>query len=281
MNRPYSISFHPCPGKGELVVLFCGSEKTLPRHNVGPQVRDYYLMHLVLSGKGQFLCMGQKYELREGESFFIFPGELIRYMADEKDPWHYRWIGFYGDGAERILATLRLSPQQPIARPNSSKRAAVLLRKIERSLSVAEPGMDLHIGGLMRMLLAHFAMDDVNPAKEEMGRTSLIEQQVASTIRWLTVHYSQPISMEQISHSLGYDRTYLSKMFKQRTGMPPTRFLTKIRLERAKILLKQQRLTVEQIAASVGISDPFYFSKQFKKWYGVPPTQYRKESAIR
>jgi AraC-like DNA-binding protein len=51
-------------------------------------------------------------------------------------------------------------------------------------------------------------------------------------------------------------------------------FLLKIRMERARLLLAE-KLTIEQIASSVGFLDPLYFSKQFKKWYGSSPTEYR------
>ncbi|UUZ80048.1 AraC family transcriptional regulator [Paenibacillus sp. P26] len=89
-------------------------------------------------------------------------------------------------------------------------------------------------------------------------------------IRWLTLQYYQPISIEQMAQSLGYHRTHLSKMFKQHTGLSPMNFLLKIRMERAKLLLLEP-LTIEQVASSVGFSDPLYFSKQFKKWYGRSP----------
>ncbi|WJH37586.1 helix-turn-helix transcriptional regulator [Paenibacillus sp. CC-CFT747] len=80
-----------------------------------------------------------------------------------------------------------------------------------------------------------------------------------------------------MAQTLGYHRTYLSKIFKQQTGLSPMNFLLKIRMERARLLLEKP-LTIEQVASSVGFSDALYFSKQFKKWYGASPSDYRQEN---
>lgn len=274
MENRYSVSVNPQPGKGELTVLFSGWEQTLPGHNVGPQVRDYFLVHHVTGGKGIFQCMGKTYRLETGDSFFIFPGELIRYTSDEQSPWTYRWIGFRGDRAEDMLNFLGISQQTPVARPAHHKRASAMFRRTERTMASGEPGCDLKCGGLLRLLLGEYSGNEAKPAERAGGGLSPIEQQVERSIRWLTLQHSQPVSIEEMSRSLGYNRTHLSKMFKQHTGLTPMNFLLKIRMERAKLLLRE-RLTIEQVAASVGFTDPLYFSKQFKKWFGSSPTDYR------
>lgn len=277
MEKRSSISVNPEPGKGELTVLFSGQEQTPSGHNVGPQVHDYFLVHHILKGKGSFQFMGRSFELRGGDSFFIFPGDLFRYTADKDDPWRYRWVGFRGERAEELLARLEITRHKPVAKPQRHKRVAALYYQMERMLAEGGPGCDLRSGGLMRILLAEYGADGAARSESSQGKQSLIEQQVERTIRYLTVQYSQPISIEEISRSLGYNRTHLSKMFKQYTGMSPMHFLLKIRMERAKLLLREP-LTVEQVAASVGFADPLYFSKQFKKWFDRSPTEYRQEA---
>lgn len=273
MEKRFSVAVNPEPGKGELTVLFSGKERTLPGHNIGPKVPEEYLVHHVLAGKGTFQSMGKTYTLGPGDSFFIFPGELIRYTADEVDPWTYRWIGFRGDRAEQTLAELDISTFKPVARPDSHRRAAALYRQMEHLLERGEPGCNLRSGGLLRLLLAEYERTGRSEGAE--GRRSVTEQLAERTIRWLGVQYSQPVSIEEMSRSLGYNRTHLSKMFKQHTGMTPMQYLLKIRMERAKLLLREP-LTVEQVAASVGFSDALYFSKQFRKWCGLSPTDYKQ-----
>ncbi|WP_127582724.1 AraC family transcriptional regulator [Paenibacillus koleovorans] len=270
----YEVAIQPSPGKGELVVLFAGQEQKKPAIQVGPQVRDYYLIHHVLRGKGSFQCMGSRYEVEAGQSFVIFPGELIRYDSDAEEPWAYRWVAFRGSMADQLLTAVGLTTSRPVATPANSRRTAALILRMLTVLSNADPGCELESGGLLRLMLAEFAKAHTSSQPAGKVNASPIAEQVERTIQWLRLQYAQPISIQQISQALGYHRTHLSKMFKQYTGMAPMQYLLKIRMDRAKLLL-QEELTIEQVASSVGFADALYFSKQFKKWFGVTPTDFR------
>ncbi|WP_248930824.1 helix-turn-helix transcriptional regulator [Paenibacillus hamazuiensis] len=279
MKTPtHSVAFNPYPGKGELTVLFGGHAQTPPLHLVGPQVLDYHLVHYVLTGKGRFRCLGHDYDLGPGSSFTIFPGELVSYVSDGDDPWSYRWIGFKGSGADELLHSIGISQHKPVTQAAYNRKISALFLRIEQSLREGLVSCDLQAGGYMRLILAGLTEHQMTaePPKEE---TSVIRQQVEQAVRWLTLQYHQPISIENMAQSLGYHRTHLSKMFKQFTGMSPMSFLLKIRMERAKLLLLEP-LTIEQVASSVGFSDALYFSKQFKKWYGRSPSEYRQDHNV-
>lgn len=273
VSASYSVSINPYPGKGEVVVLFSGHGQTDPVHKVGSQVLDYHLVHYVVSGKGRFQCRGREYELGPGDSFFIFPGELVSYVSDEDHPWYYRWVGFKGNLADQLLSTLNISAHIPIISTGTCKRVPVLYHRIQQILQHGDSNCDLQAGGYMRLLLSEYSMNATvpHPQKESIDE---IGQRIEQAIRWLTLQYSHPISIENMAQTLGYHRTHLSKIFKQHAGISPMNFLLKIRMERAKLLLNEP-LTIEQIASSVGFTDALYFSKQFKKWYGCAPTEYR------
>lgn len=275
MGKPtHTVSLNLYPGNGELVVLFAGQAQTPPSHKVGPQVLDYHLVHYVLSGKGRFRCRGRDYELSEGGHFFIFPGELSSYESDEQDPWRYIWIGFKGTRADELLSQLSITPYQPTVSTKGNRKIPVLFHKMAHVLGEGHPSCDLQAGALLRLLLAEYARQlDVLPSRSSSADP--VQLQVEQAIRWLNLQYSQPVSIEQMAHTLGYHRSYLSKIFKQHTGVSPMQFLLKIRMERARLLLREP-LTIEQVASSVGFPDALYFSKQFKKWFGSSPTRYRE-----
>ena len=81
----------------------CGWHQRQSRRRFGPGVRDHYILHYVLSGKGVYTCEGETYPVGRQEVFLIRPGERICYEADAHTPWAYAWIGFEGEGAERLL----------------------------------------------------------------------------------------------------------------------------------------------------------------------------------
>ncbi|MCR8631048.1 AraC family transcriptional regulator [Paenibacillus radicis (ex Xue et al. 2023)] len=271
----HSVAFNPHPSKGELSILFSGNSQTKASHKVGPQVLDYYLIHYVVSGRGTFRCMGHDYHLEKGGSFVIFPGELVSYISDETDPWSYRWVGFKGTRADEYLHKLGLSQHQPVNATQPNRKMNALFFQLEQTLHIRQSHCDMQSQGYLRLILAEYGQKRSSanvPVEDSQG----IQQQVEQAIRWLTLQYHQPISIEQMAQSLGYHRTHLSKMFKQHTGMSPMNFLLKIRMERAKLLL-QETLTIEQVASSVGFSDALYFSKQFRKWFGRSPSDYRQD----
>jgi AraC-like DNA-binding protein len=273
----YSVAINSYPGKGELVVLFGGHSQTPPSHQVGPQLLDYFLIHTVVAGKGSFQCLGHDYPLEKGSCFVAFPGELISYASDLQDPWLYRWIGFKGNRADEILASIGITVNHPIADSRKQRQVPVQFHRIEQILRNGQPSGDLQASGILRLILAALMDTEAAPTPSPHAEpTSEINAQIEHAIRWLTLQYSRPISIHHLSQTLGYHRTHFSKMFKLQTGLSPINFLHKIRMERAKLLLLES-LTVEQVASSVGFSDSLYFSKQFRKWSGESPTEYRKQ----
>ena len=73
-------------------------------------------------------------------------------------------------------------------------------------------------------------------------------------------------------------RWRLCHLFKESTGTSPERYLTKVRLEKARQLLETEFLTVKEVMNRVGMSDASYFARSFKSAYGVTPGKYKDKS---
>ena len=90
----------------------CGVEACAPGHSFGPAVREYFLLHYVVRGKGIFRRGKREYTLQAGEIFVIRPGEVTYYEADMRAPWEYMWAGFdcappFAPTSARWLSSLR------------------------------------------------------------------------------------------------------------------------------------------------------------------------------
>ena len=83
------------------------------------------------------------------------------------------------------------------------------------------------------------------------------------------------LSVKDIATSQYINETYLRTIFKKETGMAVNEYITKVRLEKAKTLLKTTEYRLSHIAELVGYCDASYLSKIFKKVVGVNPSQYR------
>jgi AraC-like DNA-binding protein len=260
----------------ELTVLFTGESQTNPLHRIGPKVVDYYLLHHVVSGKGRFRTGDYEAELSVGHSFLIHPRQLFHYVSDEADPWHYRWVAFAGTQSEALIAEAGLSQDQPVVHSGDSRIPSERCRAIFEAFRGRGSSASLEASGHLHLLFAslHEAVEEgiTSSLRPDSHSAELVKQVVG----YLSTQYAEPVTIEGMAETLGYNRAYLSRLFKQHTSLSPVTFLTKLRVDHGRRLLRERpELTVEQIASSVGFQDALYFSKQFRRWYEQAPTEYR------
>lgn len=94
--------------------------------------------------------------------------------------------------------------------------------------------------------------------------------------QYVNQHFDQPISLAEVAERLNFSSVYFGNIFKKHTGKSFTSYLTDVRMEHAKKLLKEPGRTIAEVAGQVGYQDVKYFSKTFKNVYGVKPTEYKK-----
>ena len=86
-----------------LSVYNVGYQNCDPGYQWGPGIRDHYLIHYIISGKGTYQVNGTTYDLTAGDAFLVYPNTEIIYCADAEEPWEYAWVGFTGSDAAMIL----------------------------------------------------------------------------------------------------------------------------------------------------------------------------------
>lgn len=95
-------------------------------------------------------------------------------------------------------------------------------------------------------------------------------------IKFINQRYYEDISLEIIAAHVSMNPSYISRLFKQKTNMNITDYITKVRMEKAKELLKESSLKVYEISQRVGYYDYRYFSKLFKEYTYLTPQEYRQ-----
>ncbi|MEF3303823.1 helix-turn-helix domain-containing protein [Paenibacillus sp. GYB003] len=93
-------------------------------------------------------------------------------------------------------------------------------------------------------------------------------------------HAFQTIDLKQIAASLELSPARLTQKFKSEFGVTPIHYLTSIRLEKAKRLLLDTNLTLEQISESIGYQNGYYLNRIFLKHMNVTPAKYRKANRV-
>lgn len=98
--------------------------------------------------------------------------------------------------------------------------------------------------------------------------------------RYIRSYFDMPLSLQEISDYVGLNENYFSYYFKKNVNMTFKQYQTQLRIRHAKQLLLDKKLTLEEIAESVGYSDVKYFSRVFKQVAKVSPGEYRKKYHI-
>lgn len=94
--------------------------------------------------------------------------------------------------------------------------------------------------------------------------------------QYIQRHFAEPITLEEVAEATGFSASYFSTMFKKETGEGFNKYLTHIRMEAAKLQLRDTDALVADICRSVGYNDLKHFSHTFHKTTGLTPGEYRK-----
>lgn len=104
---------------------------------------------------------------------------------------------------------------------------------------------------------------------------------INKTIDFISMNYDRDLSVSELSMHINVNVDYLHRIFKQNTGFTIVEFLTSMRIEKAKMLLKNTDIPIIDVSGYVGINSRQYFSHVFKKNTGISPSQYRKSFEIK
>jgi len=94
--------------------------------------------------------------------------------------------------------------------------------------------------------------------------------------QYIQQNYMKPISLEEVSGIVGFNATYFSTLFKKENGSNFVDYLSEIRMNKVKDLLRETNLSIAAICEQVGYNDLKHFTKSFKKTTGINPNEYRK-----
>ncbi len=101
---------------------------------------------------------------------------------------------------------------------------------------------------------------------------------ISDVTKYMSEYYYEGITLDQIAENVSITPQYLSKIFKEETGCKFIEWLTNVRINKAKELMKTTNKTIKEICFEVGYNDPNYFSRLFKRLEGKTISEYAKEN---
>ncbi|MBQ8204093.1 MAG: AraC family transcriptional regulator [Clostridia bacterium] len=237
-----------------------GAQQCAPCYKFGPYIRQYYLMHYVLSGKGVYIRGDKTYNLSKGEFFLIYPDEVTTYMADKNEPWEYIWVGITGELAKRFNEL-----ESPVGRLPET-----VFRELRSMLNDDFSGWD--------NMKEEYIVTAVHRIMAQLFARPSNNRHYTSRVKaFINTSYMKDISVQEIADELSVDRRYLSRLFKEKSGVGIKDYLISVRLENAARFLSSG-YSVNEACELCGYSDRSNFSRMFRKKYGVWPSEYLQKN---
>ena len=261
---------------GDIYLVACGQERCDPEIVYGPELRECFHLHVIRSGKGILRAGGRILNLKEGDLFILKHKEVAEYEADAVDPWSYCWVTFFGSEAKELAEEIGFSAGVYSMHSNIDTEPfqQLVLRMMQYPEMNAVSGLRRR-GILLEFLaLAIEATNDKHRIKQPRQRIDTYIRRAEDFIR---ENYAS-VQVSDVIRYVGFTRAYFTTAFRKKTGMSIKDYLTKIRIDRSKILLENTDLLIQEISEKVGYQDPLYFSRIFHEWCEVTPTMYRIQS---
>lgn len=151
-----------------------------------------------------------------------------------------------------------------------------ILRSLHEDLAEGKPNGPLY-SDLLLLALAVRAIRSFNSvtAKTRIYRNGLSSSKLRQLVTYVDEHYAEPIRLADLAARADMSPHYFCQLFKQSTGQSPHQYLMERRIEHAKRMLREGRMTLAEIAYRTGFSSQAHFTGAFRRWAGVTPGEYR------
>jgi len=245
--------------------------------------------HLVRRGEC-WVMSGERTEcLGPGDLVFIEPGRdhvlASHPPMQDPPPGEIRTLllcGYCSFAEETGTPLLDVFPSLTIVREEEIQKHPWLkstLDQLSSEYMSQQPGAELVVNKLTEVVLVELIR--INFGRDNKSRfiRALSDKQISRALQHLHKNPHIAWTLEKIAGNVGMSRAAFAKRFKELVGQPMFEYLTMLRIQRAKELLKETKLPLYEVASRVGYESDLAFTKTFKKHTGTTPTRFRKQDS--
>ncbi len=232
-------------------------------------IPDYDLWY-VKKGQGSVWINGELFPLQAGCVYFFRPGDVISASQNEDQPLSVYYCHFQTD-------IHWFFPQVRIQQGCNAKN-----QKLEFHLF---QGLQLQRTGsftpedqrLMLLMVFHLLFKAKGMSFYSQEITPLDIERFDKALAYMDEHIGKTITLIELEQVLCMEKSGINSLFRTITGMSTIQFFTKLRMNKAKLLLRKGT-TITQTAQNLGYPDLYSFSKVFKRHTGISPRTYSQSS---
>lgn len=246
--------------------------------------------HLVRRGECWVMSGERTACLGPGDLVFIEPGRdhvLASHPPDQEPPTgETRTLllcGYCSFSEETGTPLLDIFPSLTIIREEEILKHPWLkstLDQLSTEYMSQQPGAEMVVNKLTEVVLVELIR--INFGRDDKSRfiRALSDKQISRALQQLHNNPHIVWTLEKMAENVGMSRAAFAKRFKELVGQPMFAYLTGLRVQRAKELLRETNLPLYEVASRVGYESDLAFTKTFKKHTGITPTRFRKQGKI-
>ena len=242
-------------------------------HSFAPHMHDFYAVSLNYGGRGEFDCRSEPRDAAPGTCNLIAPGELHTGHATSRDGWIYRNLYIETHLMTKLLRSLDWQGPVDVKFKSPLVRDTILASRLAQVFaSIAQSNSLLQNESLLLSVVARLITDHIvrghslnNPGREQAA--------VVRVKDWLEANSEQNVSIHSLARLAGLSPYHLVRTFHRHMGIPPHKYQTIARVNRARKLLAVG-VPIAEVAYRTGFCDQSHLTRCFKKTLGVPPGQY-------
>lgn len=259
----------------ELYFTEIGCSTGADHHHIESEAgSERHLLLFCASGAGWVEVNGGRRELKTGQAALIPAGTTFSCGTATRKPWAVSWVRFTGDDSDYYIRTLAEGDPIIALEKKPQTEVSELIRQMFQTVNQDpnEPRL-IHGSHLLRLLLSHLLCGDAT------GRRSNAQPHhpgVNSAIVFMQANVGSPAALSDIARHAGLSVSHFCSLFRDQVGVTPMDYFIRLKLQKARRLLANTSLTVQEVAQQVGYDDRYYFSRLFRKLHGMPPMAYRR-----
>lgn len=228
----------------------------------------YLSIEMVLSGELTYFREQEKVRIGPGEVFLCLPGGTSGFYSTDSDRYEKLTLLIRGSAPDLLLNALHLNDVMKISplEPAAFERR---FREIQQLLHDRKPGMEQRISELgMGMLLML--------SREVLAGEQRYPDALRRALDYLHGVYTRcSVSLTELAQHTGVSPATLGRLFARYCGKTPMAYVTMMRMELAKNLLRTSAQSIKEIAVRTGYENPLYFSSAFRHYTGLSPKVFR------
>jgi len=247
----------------------------VPEHFlIEPHTHPVWEIYLQLHGVTRWVAGGQSYLLRPGHLFAV-PPELVHHLAGRSGNHHFYFAAVDLEAVVRRQPSLAVSWPATVVHREAGDVAhafAQLVRELTARYEYAETGLALAVD--------HLVLAVARAMTPAAAPQLALHPAVRTVRRLLDQEFEERWTLEQLADRVGLAPSYLAGLFVDQLGLPPHRYLTERRIDRARQLLETSDLSITAMAVSLGFSSSQHFARVFRQLTGTTPTAFRRRRTV-